>query len=208
LPNDGIGIVLFSNDDSNGSTIHSIVKYIVLDSILGLNGIDWNTILLSDKEIQLRAEAEALDMALRTAEHPTIALKTVEGTYHHAAYGHCTLRNFDQSENGLDIICAEDVRAILTWIDEGLDKPRRPYGILKTDKFWAKYMLMRHLTKDTYSLTYLLLGREKDSGRRLVIQDPPKGNVTLGKDTLLFGGNFWGASDSDLEGEVIFHRDG
>lgn len=42
LPDDMLGIAVVSNDDAVGSQLQSIVKWHIIDKILGLQAIDWN----------------------------------------------------------------------------------------------------------------------------------------------------------------------
>jgi hypothetical protein len=205
---------VFSNDDENGNTLNLVIKHTVLDSLLDLESIDWSDRYKKKEAAEEKQKEEAKGVSAAAKASPKISMRDAEGTYSHAAYGAFVLRQFDLEESaGNDTIDPEDAQAIISWIDQGNDKVQVPYGLLKTNKLFAQYMLLSHDKEDTYDVTMLNLVRQKETGKRLAIGATEGGKVNLVKDGLAFCGNFYGAVKEQArpladpaKGEVYFQR--
>jgi CubicO group peptidase (beta-lactamase class C family) len=88
LPDEGVGVGVIVN--KTDSFLPVVVTYHLLDRILGLEPVDWNTMLKSidDNVKKIPAESGAQSQELRIADtHPAHPLTEYAGTYHHPGYG-------------------------------------------------------------------------------------------------------------------------
>ena len=94
LPTDSIGIVVLVNQD--GSAVPSIVRNTLIDRILGLSYIDWNTELKErrDKAVKDEKEAQtASDSNRVTNTRPSHYFADYTGSYSNPGYGEFTITN-------------------------------------------------------------------------------------------------------------------
>lgn len=89
FPNDSIGIVVLSNQDSR--TVPAIVRRILIDRALGLSPIDWNKrnldAVAKAKAATAAAGANTKPVTVRSAQRMSHSLAAYEGLYTHPAYG-------------------------------------------------------------------------------------------------------------------------
>ena len=89
MPKDSIGVVVLSN--MNASTLPAIIRNNVLDRMLGLPVVDWNTRFLRDrnknKDLQARIKKEEDDLHRVKNTHPSHPLMAFVGKFEHPAYG-------------------------------------------------------------------------------------------------------------------------
>ncbi|KAJ7474462.1 beta-lactamase/transpeptidase-like protein [Mycena galericulata] len=84
FPNDGFGVAVLTNDDAFGTYFKEVIKFRIIDEVLGLQPVDWNT----------RYQAEAMAGSLSVEPTPPksnatlpFPLTTVLGTYQNLGYG-------------------------------------------------------------------------------------------------------------------------
>jgi len=89
MPKDSIGVVVLSN--MNASTVPAIIRNNILDRMLGLPVVDWNTRFLNErnknKDLQARIKKEEDDQNRVKDTHPSHPLTAFVGKFEHPAYG-------------------------------------------------------------------------------------------------------------------------
>jgi hypothetical protein len=88
LPKDSLGIIVLTNMNFSGST--GVLRNYLIDKLLGLSEVDWNTRILADvkksraADAKRRQEAESTRISGTSPSHP---LKSYAGKFHHPGYG-------------------------------------------------------------------------------------------------------------------------
>jgi CubicO group peptidase (beta-lactamase class C family) len=88
LPDDGVGVGVIVN--KTDSFLPVVVMYHALDSLLGLEPVDWNSLVkpIDDETKKITAESGTKSQELRIqGTNPTHALQEYTGKYHHPGYG-------------------------------------------------------------------------------------------------------------------------
>ena len=88
LPDEGLGVGVIVN--KLDSFIPALVTYHVLDRLLGLEPVDWNSLLkpIDDEFKKITIESGAKSQELRIqGTNPSHALQEYTGKYHHPGYG-------------------------------------------------------------------------------------------------------------------------
>lgn len=96
LPDDGIGVAVLTN--APNSPAPTIIIYQVLDSLLGLDPIDWVGLI----EMQTEAQASSMESTLASAPRrletaPSHALDEYTGIFTHPAYGDVVIKREGES---------------------------------------------------------------------------------------------------------------
>ncbi|KAJ7670403.1 hypothetical protein B0H17DRAFT_948817, partial [Mycena rosella] len=85
FPNDGVGIAIFTNDDTVGPLLKEVIKYRIIDEAFGLDPVDWNS--------RYKAAAQEIELAAATSTPaPSNAslpfeFTAVQGKYRNLGYG-------------------------------------------------------------------------------------------------------------------------
>lgn len=98
FPTDGLGIVVFSNQDA--SKVNSIVRNLVADRMLNLPYKDWNSYLFAPEQKNRLAAKEAKKQMLsqkKTDAKPAHELNEYEGFYSNGGYGKFEVSNSHDS---------------------------------------------------------------------------------------------------------------
>ncbi|KAJ7141548.1 beta-lactamase/transpeptidase-like protein [Mycena filopes] len=85
LPNDGIAVVVLTNDD-NGVRVMEPVKFQIIDALLGLEPINWSQRYIDSNELGVRAN-QAVTPRPADPVPPSSPYSAMEGPFHHGAYG-------------------------------------------------------------------------------------------------------------------------
>ncbi|KAJ7512344.1 beta-lactamase/transpeptidase-like protein [Mycena galericulata] len=146
FPNDGFGVAVLTNDDAFGTYFKEVIKFRIIDEVLGLQPVDWNT----------RYQAEATAGSLSGEPTPPksnatlpFPLTTVLGTYQNLGYGAdvelCGASAIPQSDNCTALVGqlnstfpAELAAADLVWV---------------WDKFGASYVGLSHFDGPIFNVS-------------------------------------------------------
>ena len=97
LPDEGVGVGVIVN--KSDSFLPVVVMHCTLDTLLGLEPVDWNSLIkpIEDETKKITAESGAKSQELRIkGTTPTHALQAYAGTYYHPGYG------------GIDMVCNKE----------------------------------------------------------------------------------------------------
>ncbi|KAE9390134.1 beta-lactamase/transpeptidase-like protein [Gymnopus androsaceus JB14] len=87
FPFDNFGVAVLSNDNSYGTLFMRVIKWRIVDQVLGLEPVDWNS---RYKNQAIKAyEKEVQDSVPRPADPtpPSVSFSSLQGRYHNPAYG-------------------------------------------------------------------------------------------------------------------------
>ncbi|KAF5353762.1 hypothetical protein D9757_012942 [Collybiopsis confluens] len=88
LPNDNLGLVVLSNDEDYGTTIHTIVLRRLIDHILGYEPIDWNTRMQNAISEAVSKKAAGMIARPHKPRSPTHPIRSLErSSFEHPTYG-------------------------------------------------------------------------------------------------------------------------
>ncbi|KAE9393924.1 beta-lactamase/transpeptidase-like protein [Gymnopus androsaceus JB14] len=87
FPFDNLGVAVLSNDDSFGSFLMDAIKWRIVDKLIGLDMVDWNSRYRT--KVQEAHEQEIQSSVPRPVNPtpPSVSFSSLEGKYHNAAYG-------------------------------------------------------------------------------------------------------------------------
>ncbi|KAJ6469451.1 beta-lactamase/transpeptidase-like protein [Mycena sanguinolenta] len=206
LPEDGAGVVVFTNEDL-GEYTSLIIKYRIIDAILGMDPLDW------DSRYKAKAQEAASALAGLIPSPPNASLPfelaAAEGNYRNLGYG----PDFT--------LCAPSVgspncTAILATLNSTF-----PDELAQADLIWAwdtllvSYVLFKHFDGALFNVTAFFAEPTGNASRPFWAYDPGlDGTVAefaLTNDTISgFGlsGGFWGAGPTvgEPQGSTIEDR--
>ncbi|KAJ6471352.1 beta-lactamase/transpeptidase-like protein [Mycena sanguinolenta] len=199
LPHDNIGVVVLLNDD-NGVRVMEPVKFQILDTLLGLEPIDWAQRYVNDETQKLSFAELETDTAVTPRPSPPLSpassFKAMEGSFIHPTYGSFSL-------------CYVQSPASLTCSDRTFSTHLRlahfSGNLFNASVIWSNHDVRRaegHTQGDD-----VLVGLDN----RFAAEWVP--GETTAEDGFAFSGDFWGKDGDvrDLEGgqagaEVWFQR--
>ncbi|KAH8827681.1 beta-lactamase/transpeptidase-like protein [Flagelloscypha sp. PMI_526] len=85
FPDQGFGVAVFSNDDVVGQVLHDTVKWWIVDTVLGLERIDWNT-RMKESKTQFLSDRSPRTPRPASPNFPS-SLSVLEGHYANPSYG-------------------------------------------------------------------------------------------------------------------------
>ncbi|KAF5382272.1 hypothetical protein D9757_008953 [Collybiopsis confluens] len=204
FPKDNLGIAVLTNDGDMGAYIMEIIKYHLVDRVLGLEAIDWNKRFKEEVVSTFNSGKEHLKAILKSQHRlpPSVPLSELaEGTYINPAYGTLKFALATSRVEELPNLKEADMPCLWT----------------RWDRIWATHLVLAHLEGNKfrvllprslplddpskpYWMNYEIKGN--DLSAEFVIND--SGAEVLG---FALNGNFWGASGvEEPQGEGIKGR--
>ncbi|KAL7419235.1 hypothetical protein Q5752_006072 [Cryptotrichosporon argae] len=187
VPGAGIALAVLTNDDEAGA--HDAVAYRLLDSLLGLDPVDWTTALQREQACRPLERAERPKHPVP----PSVPPREVQGVYVHAAYPHLDLRVIDNVADA--------------------DARRAPALRSPLDAAFASEIVLEHFDGDVWNWTliseyhsdhdhddcghaddYADAGREGGQGSTPVRVVAQQGSALVLADGIGMYGDFWGAA--------------
>ncbi|GLB41349.1 putative beta-lactamase [Lyophyllum shimeji] len=154
LTNDGLGVMVFSNDNPLGALTMEIVKYRLIDEALGLEPIDWNT-RYKGVLSQLLNSSVAPTPRPANATLPAGGLAALQGTYKNAGYGSFELCLVSPSPSASDS-ASRKCKALATnatRILPGAVTPGVPTYLAEWDSPWGSHLQLSHFTRNTFNVS-------------------------------------------------------
>ncbi|KAF9023977.1 hypothetical protein BDZ89DRAFT_955158 [Hymenopellis radicata] len=178
VPSANLAVAVLTNDDTYGPYFIQVIKYRILDSLLGLNPTDWNTLYQQTIKAKYAASL-AVTPPPSSPVAPSVAYADLAGTYSNGAYGDVEFCYVSDSSSCQDLLA-------------GLPNAggARPTLVAQWNKLWASHVFMRHFDGDTWNLTLL--------DKRPVL-DPTSGQRT---------GEFWGSGRGSYTAEFAVDESG
>ncbi|KAF8993664.1 hypothetical protein BDZ89DRAFT_1085579 [Hymenopellis radicata] len=142
-PSANLGVAVLTNDDTYGPYFIQVIKYRIMDKLLGLNVTDWNSIYK-----QTVADAYVASLAVTpapaNASAPSVAYADLAGTYSNGGYGNIDLCYVSDSSS------CQDILATLPNVVDEL-----PTLVAQWNKLWASHVHLQHFDGDIWNLTLL-----------------------------------------------------
>ncbi|KAJ7579245.1 beta-lactamase/transpeptidase-like protein [Mycena floridula] len=151
FPFDNFGIAVFSNDDNFGSSLIEIVKYRVIDSVFGLEPIDWDTRMKAEaleqfNDAQSRVVPRPSDPSASSGDFVNLA-----GKYHNSGYGDIELCLVSAPHSAS---CRDTLREAST-ILPGIDQDSPSTFLARWDRFWSSHLLLQHFDGNLFNMSAL-----------------------------------------------------
>jgi hypothetical protein len=212
FPDDNLGIITLSNDESFGEFIQDAVKFRIADDILGLKEVNWND--RREKEWNKHVEdAQRITPRPATPKAPSAPFTSLaEVTFSHPSYGTLqpclvpasvrlssdSLFEFPQCVN---LLSSHSVQRILAASDLSI-----PTYIISWKRFLATHLRLAHFNENLFNVTVIWSNseiREKEGyldgeGDLLTGLDDQyevewvHGSTGQEEEGLAFKGGFWG----------------
>ncbi|KAF8913691.1 beta-lactamase/transpeptidase-like protein [Mucidula mucida] len=143
VPSAKLAVAVLTNDDTYGPSFIQVIKYRLLDVLLGLNSTDWNSVYQQTVKAKYAASL-AVTPPPSSPSPPSVAYTELAGTYSNGAYGELELCYLSDSSSCQDLLAG---------IPNAGDE--RPTLVAQWNKLWASHVFMRHFDGDTWNLTLL-----------------------------------------------------
>ncbi|KAG7440325.1 beta-lactamase/transpeptidase-like protein [Guyanagaster necrorhizus] len=150
LPFDNLGVAVFSNDDIYGDRIMNIVKFGIIDKVLGLERIDWNDIM---KAATAASYKKASSQIIPRPDNPKPPSALWEGRYKNDAYGEILLCLVGLESSTLPE-CHKLTDEVYTTLPGAIDLAI-PTLVAKWNKIWASHIVLEHFDGDLYNASAL-----------------------------------------------------
>ncbi|CAK5283245.1 unnamed protein product [Mycena citricolor] len=208
LTNNELAIIAMSNDD-RGVPLTEGIKWRILDSVMGLEPLDWNSRFENDIENEKRFRG--LGTMVPRPSHPepaSLPFTEMLGVFSHAAYGPFSPCLFDAPTS-----CSDPAVERMVRFNASLHPA--PTFVVPFKRTLATHLLFTHFSGNTFNVSVIW----SNTQARLDAGYPAGGDVVVGFDERhtvewvggarearsqhgwAFGGNFWGAEGG--YGEVV-----
>ncbi|CAK5267240.1 unnamed protein product [Mycena citricolor] len=208
LTNNELAIIAMSNDD-RGVPLTEGIKWRILDSVMGLEPLDWNSRFEQDIENEKRFRG--LGTMVPRPSHPepaSLPFSEMQGVFSHAAYGPFSPCLFDAPTS-----CSDPTVERMVQANASLHPA--PTFVVPFKRTLATHLLFTHFSGNTFNVSVIW----SNTQARLDAGYPAGGDVVVGFDERhtvewvggarearsqhgwAFGGNFWGAEGG--YGEVL-----
>lgn len=192
LPFDNLGVAVFSNDDIYGDQIMDIVKFGIIDKVVSLERIDWNSLM---KAAAVASYEKVLSQKIPRPDNPKPPTALWQGQYKNDAYGEILLCLVGLKWSTLPE-CLQLIDEVHTTLP-GAINPSIPTLVAKWDKIWASHVLLEHFDGDLYNAS-ALNSIATDDGfwvNRQARDEVITAEFVIGEDETGFGltGGIWGA---------------
>lgn len=192
LPFDNLGVAVFSNDDIYGHQLMDIIKFGIIDKVLSLERIDWNSLM---KAAAVANYEKALSQKIPRPDNPAPPTALWEGRYKNDAYGEILLCLVGSKWSSFPE-CFQLTDEVHTKLP-GEISPSVPTLVAKWNKIWASHIVLEHFDGDLYNASALNSVATDDGfwvhqeGRDELIA----AEFVIGEDESGFGvtGGVWGA---------------
>ncbi|KAG6916502.1 hypothetical protein DXG01_006501 [Tephrocybe rancida] len=165
LPDLGLGVMVYSNDNNLGGWLTTIIKYRLIDEALGLEPIDWNA---RYKDIVRQALLWKTTVPSRNPNitHTTSkALEALAGTYHNSGYGPFELCLVSPAPSLSASPSCKALAANAERILPGAIAPGVPTFLTEWFSPWATHLRFTHFAENMYNVSVLAsvpTGNEKE----------------------------------------------
>ncbi|KAJ7654078.1 beta-lactamase/transpeptidase-like protein [Mycena polygramma] len=208
FPNDNLGVVVLSNDESGGHILES-VKWRIVDHVLGLEPIDWAQRYADERDKAIRKNQDVTPRPSPTVL-PSVPFTAMEGTFTHGAYGSIQPCLVQPKSSCTALLNTPVVQRILG--APGSDAPDTPTFIVPFKRTFSTHLRLAHFAGNTFNASLIWSNgeaREKEGCKA-------GGDVVVGLDERYevewvggeeegwaFKGDFWGKEGDvrPLEGE-------
>ncbi|KAK0458281.1 uncharacterized protein EV420DRAFT_389681 [Desarmillaria tabescens] len=150
LPFENLGVAVFSNDDIYGDQLMDIVKFGIIDKVLGLEKIDWNSLM---KAAAVTNYEQVLSQIIPRPDNPKPPTSRWEGWYKNDAYGEILLCLVGLESSTLPE-CLQLTNEVYTTLP-GVINPSIPSLVAKWNKVWSSHILLEHFDGDLYNASAL-----------------------------------------------------
>ncbi|KAJ7664872.1 beta-lactamase/transpeptidase-like protein [Mycena rosella] len=213
FPNDNLGIVVLSNDES-GSHILESVKWKITDHVLGLEPIDWAQRYADELAESIRKN-QAVTPRPSPPIPPSVPFSAMEGTFHHGAYGSISPCFVQSRTAGLSAACTAVLRTPVVQRILRASAPDIPTLIVPFPRTFSTHLRLAHFSGNVFNASLIW----SNGAARAREGYPAGGDVVVGLDEryavewvaaaegreegFAFTGDFWGKEGEvrPLEGE-------
>ncbi|KAG6827402.1 hypothetical protein H0H92_011930 [Tricholoma furcatifolium] len=155
FPDLGLGVMVYSNDNTFGAHLTNIIKFRLVDEVLGLEPIDWNT---RYKEIFKKTlSSQPISSSPMRPDNATIEPETLvalAGTYHNSGYGsiELCLVSPPPSPSSASARC-KSLAATASEILPGAINSDVPTFLAEWDSPWATHVRLEHWSGNTFNVS-------------------------------------------------------
>ncbi|KAK7031222.1 hypothetical protein VNI00_013638 [Paramarasmius palmivorus] len=87
LPNSKLGIAVFTNDDDYGASFMQVIKWRIIDKVLGLEPIDWDSRMKARDRERYQKQLSKIRSRPENPIPPPVPFEQLAGVYHDLGYG-------------------------------------------------------------------------------------------------------------------------
>ncbi|KAH8831956.1 beta-lactamase/transpeptidase-like protein [Flagelloscypha sp. PMI_526] len=151
FPNTNFGVAVLANDDIVGSQLHDIIKWRAVDTVLGLEPLDWNTRM---KNVLYQVISARPAITPRPTD-PTLPLPSTsfEGTYTNPSYGTVRLCLLNSTLPSCKTFLSTLPTHLPGIFPENPDPDSPPTLISTLENVYSAYMIISHYEGAVWNLT-------------------------------------------------------
>ncbi|KAK7018015.1 hypothetical protein VNI00_018441 [Paramarasmius palmivorus] len=220
LPNDKVGVAVFSNDDNYGASFVEIIKWRIIDKVLGLEPIDWDSRTRAYFKARYQNPNSNEKPRSSSPAPPPVPFEQLAGLYHHPGYGDLELCYTSGPPSDSESEASRKLREEQPLILPDAVKKNVPTLLARWDRFWYSHIKLEHVDGAVFSFQALDSQPTNDASKpywtyRVEVNSIAEFAVQDGKVGFGMMDGFWGAGpgvespvgDSVLErAEVWFEK--
>ncbi|KAH8830036.1 beta-lactamase/transpeptidase-like protein [Flagelloscypha sp. PMI_526] len=150
FPSDGFGIAVFTNDETVGESIRHTIKYNIVDRVLEMEAIDWNSRMKASASRRYLRRFKSTPRPLDSLLLQPLA--ELEGTYRNPSYGTVQLCSVPTT---LSSTCKFLVSSLDSILPEAFSDSRTiPTLVFVHDGNWASHVRMQHFQGNVWNVTF------------------------------------------------------
>ncbi|KAE9396088.1 beta-lactamase/transpeptidase-like protein [Gymnopus androsaceus JB14] len=163
FPFDDFGIVILLNDDKFGTHMYEVMKWRIVDEILGLESVDWNSRLKQTYIDEVVIPRNGTLLEPKYPKPPSFtSFSDLQGVYRHPAYGSIEMclvpleSLSTEEEYRIDSKQSQSCQELIKELPDklpGIVTLGKPTLVVKWNKFWSSHLRFEHFNGDLFNIT-------------------------------------------------------
>ncbi|KAG6855689.1 hypothetical protein H0H87_012078 [Tephrocybe sp. NHM501043] len=155
FPELGLGLSVYSNDNSMGNYLMTIIKHRLFDEALGLKPVDWNGRYKDLYLKQLARQTTTLSRLHDNTESTLATLTGLQGNYHNNGYGHLELCLVSSPPPSSASAKCQALASEAQRILPGAVTPNVATFLAEWKSPWCTHIHFSHFSGNTYNVSVL-----------------------------------------------------
>ncbi|KAF9070759.1 beta-lactamase/transpeptidase-like protein [Rhodocollybia butyracea] len=152
FPLENFGVAVLTNDDAYGEQYMEVIKWRIIDEILGLEPIDWDSRLKHEVTEGYQQSLENITPRPAEPDLPSVSFASLSGRYVHPAYGTFDLCGLPSTDSKPNAACKELIDEIPTRLP-GVINASLPTFIVHTKKTWLTHIRLEHFSGNLFNVS-------------------------------------------------------
>ncbi|KAK7018013.1 hypothetical protein VNI00_018439 [Paramarasmius palmivorus] len=155
LPNSKLGVAVLTNDDNYGDFIMEIIKWRIIDEVLGLEPIDWDLRMRAMVKETYQSQISAGEARPSNPTPPPVPFEQLSGLYRNLGYGDFELCYVSAPPSDSESESCRKLREDQPVMLPDAVRKDIPTFLARWDRFWYSYVKLEYIDGALFSFQAL-----------------------------------------------------